>query len=551
MAVADAASRREWTLDVPEEAVAAVPPPPVAAGAADVPPPPTGDATPALLTPAPGVDLGDVELATLIAFEHALSTVASASPAPSAAVTADLLAWLDLLSVAHPLAACAAGAAALGEAVRARTWPPPGASSPDAAASTFRPCGVDRPRPAGWGACAAVTGGGASSPLNATAAAQHPPRGGFACGLWTLLHSLAARADGSPGGRGAGLWLAGARGYVRSFFPCSDCAAHFLKRTSDEDIAVLIRGAAAAAGGGDARAKLPASSKAAASSAAAPRPELLRRHAASVAAWRVHNDVSARVAAEEAADAASLASARPPAPAAAAASPFVSSKAPWPPASLCAACVCAPVGGTGAAPAVAGTTAAADALVPRPGCEHPLPGAPAGGVWDVLVIAPFLARFYGGSGAAAPAEWDPFGLGQALSATHIPHHGGRAQRRRPSGRSLDAETAGAGAGGAAHAGHIEVDASPVSSSSSAGLFAIVLLVCVVIAAAMAVAVSGARKGGGRGRGNSPRNGMSSSSHGASWLKAVRRWIVARAGGRRHHHSGDGLGILGRAGVKSV
>ena len=351
-------ARRQFTWDAPAaapvQAAVAYPPPPEASGSdtavaalpvdAYPPPPVSGGA------PATRLDLGDAELATVLSFEYAVT-----GGLLTANKRGDFDTWVRLLASAHPVAACRAGAEAL-HAALPDAWPA-GQDAP-AKLARFRPCGVGRPRPA-WGACA-----GSSPGLR-----------GYSCGLWTLLHALAARAEPTHGG---GEWLAGARAFVGSFFTCTDCSKHFMERTAAADVSALRAGRGAPA------------------------------RQAALWAWRVHNEVNARLAGEEAASGGG----DPAAP-----------KRPWPPQALCGDCACA-------APA---------------GCERTWPGAPGGGLWDEAAVERFLASYYGPTAGEDDTAGDPFGLGGPNGS------GGRAKTRekklpaaatapgKRSGRALDAQ----------------------------------------------------------------------------------------------------------------
>ena len=109
------------------------------------------------------MDLNDVELATLLSIEYAVQ-----SNSLRADTRQDFELWLALLAAAHPIASCAAGAAALAEALP-DVWPA-GQDAPPSL-SRFRPCGVDRPRPQQWGACRGAT----------------PDSRGYSCGLWVRM----------------------------------------------------------------------------------------------------------------------------------------------------------------------------------------------------------------------------------------------------------------------------------------------------------------------------------------------------------------------------
>jgi hypothetical protein len=348
-------ARRDFTWEAPAaaaaEAVVPYPPPPEAAGSVNAvaalpvdsyPPPPA--------TPSSRLDLGDAELATVLSFEYAVT-----GGLLTASKRGDFATWTHLLAAAHPVAACRAGASALAAALP-EAWPA-GQDAP-AKLSRFRPCGVGRPRPA-WGTCAGSA----------------PGLRGYSCGLWTLLHALAARAEPAHGG---GDWLGGARAFIGSFFTCTDCSRHFMDRTAAADVAALSAGRGAPA------------------------------RQAALWAWRVHNEVNARLAGEEA----SNGGGDPAAP-----------KRPWPPQALCADCACA-------APA---------------GCERTWPGAPGGGLWDEAAVERFLASYYGPTDGEGDESADPFGLSAGPNAGA----GGRAKTQRKSnaqaasgkrsGRALDAQ----------------------------------------------------------------------------------------------------------------
>lgn len=51
----------------------------------------------------------------------------------------------------------------------------------------------------------------------------YPYMRGYTCGMWSLFHSLAARAVSSPAAV-----IGGIRDYVEQFFACADCRTHFL-----------------------------------------------------------------------------------------------------------------------------------------------------------------------------------------------------------------------------------------------------------------------------------------------------------------------------------
>jgi hypothetical protein len=129
-----------------------------------------------------------------------------------------------------------------------------------------------------------------------------------------------------------------------SFFTCEDCSKHFMARTAQPDVSALR------AGGG------------------------ARGPVTALWAWRVHNEVNARLAGEEAAGGGGDAA---------------FPKRPWPQPGTCPSCACT----------------RAD------GCARTWPGAPGGALWDEAAVEGFLDRYYGPHPSDPPADaWDPFGL---------------------------------------------------------------------------------------------------------------------------------------------
>ena len=186
------------------------------------------------------------------------------------------------------------------------------------------------------------------------------------------------------------------RSFVQgSFFTCDDCRKHFMDRTAPSSD---IHSALTSSRGGSAK-------------------------NAQLWAWRVHNEVNARLALEEGSVHVNNGSSVTATPGGGdAAFP----KRPWPGQDLCANCACSA----------------------SRGCAHTWPGAPGGSLWDEDAILSFLDRYYGTqqSTVQADGEWDPFGLakvaaeGEAAVARST-RKGRRASRRRSggkqSGRALD------------------------------------------------------------------------------------------------------------------
>ena len=248
--------------------------------AAAPPPPPIPAMLPVSAKPGGRADGGDILKATTLAFQYALQAEATHSEPGARDAFA---AWAALVAAAHPLEACRTGATAL-VAGLPKTWPVAAASSvgpppgPDPALAAVPVCGAATPIPPVWDGCA---------PSRDASGRTTTGRRGYTCGLWQAFHALAAGHPDEAGGGKA--WLAGVRGYVRHFFQCSECAAHFTDMASAPDAAAVST-----------------------------------RADAVLWAWRAHNRVNARLAVTEAATPGDGDPAHP--------------KRPWPPRDLCPAC---------------------------------------------------------------------------------------------------------------------------------------------------------------------------------------------------------------------
>lgn len=255
------------------------------------PPPLPPSMLPASSRPGGRADLGDITKATALAFQYALQAEAVHSEPGAREAFA---AWVGLVAAAHPVRACRQGAAGV-VAGLARTWPAGGGPgsvgpppTPDPSLATLPLCGPSTPIPPLWDGCAP----------SRDAAAAHNGRRGYTCGLWQAFHALAAGHPDAAGGGKA--WLGGVAGYVRHFFQCSECAAHFTEMASGADAAAVTT-----------------------------------RSDAVLWAWAAHNRVNARLASTEAATPGDGDPAHP--------------KVQWPPQALCPACA-APAPGPGGAP---------------------------------------------------------------------------------------------------------------------------------------------------------------------------------------------------------
>ena len=142
---------------------------------------------------------------------------------------AEFLAFVELLADAHPIRECADGASDVADAL-ARVWPKDGhvdvAAAREDLASRHM-CGDTAGNEPHWDTCLGT---------------QEGTRG-YTCGVWLLLHALAARvgadADGveltGDAATYAGeRWMAAVEGWITRFFPCDECRSHFLEMIDDD-----------------------------------------------------------------------------------------------------------------------------------------------------------------------------------------------------------------------------------------------------------------------------------------------------------------------------
>lgn len=188
------------------------------------------------------VHLGDMERSTVEIFDHILSNRALLHGAEQ---RKGLLDFLTLLSVAHPSTRCQMSAQHLA-AKFDELWPQSQAE-PVQEFRKFRMC-TNQFKTMEWVTCKG----------------SKPDSRGFTCGLWSLMHSMAVKV---PDSNGAKLWHAGISGFIRNFFGCKVCADHFFELLQTPDAVNLVT-----------------------------------REDVTLWLWRVHNQVNARLAREEAKD---------------------------------------------------------------------------------------------------------------------------------------------------------------------------------------------------------------------------------------------------------
>ena len=224
----------------------------------------------------PRADLLDVAVATARAFGE-MTSPALLRPETRPA----FFGFVDLLASAHPLRVCVDGARAILNAFD-ELWPAEDGDMAGVRArlAEARVCGdgldalfaktAPTVSTSETGKAGTNAGSGSQSRDDALVRA-HPWRScagsvegtrGYTCGLWTLLHALAARA---PGPEGGAAWFEKTTGWIEHFFPCDDCRAHFLAMAAE-----------------------------------VPRGEIVTARDAQLWLWRAHNEVNARLAAREA-----------------------------------------------------------------------------------------------------------------------------------------------------------------------------------------------------------------------------------------------------------
>lgn len=337
------------------------------------PPPPPPHAT--------RFDERDVLKATLLAFRYSLESSAAAADADALAATTTTTAatttstttstlpalsaledFSRLLSVSHPIPECRRGSGEMLSEIRKALMSSSSPSSSKkekekkkaqnvlASLRAVDVCGPKLKEPPAWGACASARADGRGR--------------GYTCGLWTLFHATSVNLPqeqliGGGGGRGGNnsggggassdaavepgrLWASAVRAWVRRFFSCAECAAHFEAMASSE--AVGVSGVATA-------------------------------DDAVLWAWRAHNRVNARLSAEEEREeeAAVAVAAAAGERGSTSTGDGVHRKVQWPPATLCPRCRSSSIGKR------IGT-------VPIREEEQ----------WDEREVLAFLREFYGG-----------------------------------------------------------------------------------------------------------------------------------------------------------
>eukprot|EP00892_Ulva_mutabilis_P006182 jgi/Ulvmu1/3936/UM018_0159.1 len=140
------------------------------------------------------------------------------------------LSFWSLVRAAHPAQQCRWGAAGLVRKLKA-WWPQDAGPGwvPPAEMEAFDICG-------GPAAAAAGAAGRAPSGQYVSCRGSTPATRGYTCGLWMLLHSLAA---GMPERKGPERFMRGLRAFIQDFFRCEECRGHFLEQLNLPEAAIV------------------------------------------------------------------------------------------------------------------------------------------------------------------------------------------------------------------------------------------------------------------------------------------------------------------------
>ncbi|KAL3143049.1 hypothetical protein ABBQ38_003324 [Trebouxia sp. C0009 RCD-2024] len=123
--------------------------------------------------------------------------------------------FMELMSTGHPIPSCKEGSSSIFQKAN-ELWPADERAEPLPDLAKLSVCGQGEAKEE-WDECKG----------------SQPGRRGYTCGLWMLLHSLAANA--LPEHSGGAFWMTAVRGFIQHFFQCSACANHFVTMTEQPD----------------------------------------------------------------------------------------------------------------------------------------------------------------------------------------------------------------------------------------------------------------------------------------------------------------------------
>eukprot|EP00890_Picochlorum_soloecismus_P003612 jgi/Picsp_1/4251/NSC_01760-R1_quiescin-sulfhydryl oxidase 1 len=127
-----------------------------------------------------------------------------------------LIKWLELLTAAHPVKDCRAGAHDAMQAVLS-LWPESSDSIKDLdSLKKVNICGEMDALPA-WVGCAGST----------------VDTRGYTCGLWQVMHALSVRMPTKGMSDPGSEWLETIKDFISNYFQCGDCASHFVSYVED------------------------------------------------------------------------------------------------------------------------------------------------------------------------------------------------------------------------------------------------------------------------------------------------------------------------------
>lgn len=154
----------------------------------------------------------DIDSATRLAWKYMMD---SGDLLKGADARQAFMNFMELMSASHPTASCKAGSHSILQQAP-KLWPTVDITGPLPQLRDLQICGP----------------GGATEEWEGCKGSK-PGRRGYTCGLWLLLHSLAA--DSQPEDTGGAFWMTTVRGFIQHFFQCSACADHFVEMTEQPE----------------------------------------------------------------------------------------------------------------------------------------------------------------------------------------------------------------------------------------------------------------------------------------------------------------------------
>lgn len=154
----------------------------------------------------------DIESATRLAWKYMMD---SGDLLKGLDARQALMDFVELMSASHPITSCKEGSRSMLQQAP-KLWPAEELSGPLPELQQLPICGPGEAKEE-WDGCKG----------------SKPGRRGYTCGLWLLLHSLAA--ESLPEETGGTFWMTAVKGFIQHFFQCSACANHFIEMTEQAE----------------------------------------------------------------------------------------------------------------------------------------------------------------------------------------------------------------------------------------------------------------------------------------------------------------------------